>query len=406
MKIIFFASYPDLGIGYSRIANILSNFLAELGHDIYYIGISNFNNIENCSRNIHPNITLIDAAKEEIGNELYGVNVICKYIQQVKPDMVLIYNDIIVISRIFNNFTKLNIQKNFKLIVYLDLVYRYEKIDLIEHVDRFSDKIIVFSECWKQNLMEMGVSENKIDFLYHGIDKTIFFPVEKHIAREKLNLGRDDFIVLNSNRNNYRKCIDKTIDAFVLFLKRKQMNPKIKMFLNMNLHEGPTQPGYNIQNLIKISCIKHQLPYDTVVNHHFYRYPKDASMTDELLNYLYNACDIGMNTCMGEGFGLCNLEHGSLGKPQIISNVGGLSDIFNPDFSMPIQPISEIYVPNSLDYHGGYLEICSTLDFTNALIQYYDNPSLRENHGILSRKILNEKYDWSSILQSFAAKLS
>ena len=165
MKIIFFASYPDLGIGYSRIANILSNFLAELGHDIYYIGISNFNNIENCSRNIHPNITLIDAAKEEIGNELYGVNVICKYIQQVKPDMVLIYNDIIVISRIFNNFTKLNIQKNFKLIVYLDLVYRYEKIDLIEHVDRFSDKIIVFSECWKQNLMEMGVSENKIDFL-------------------------------------------------------------------------------------------------------------------------------------------------------------------------------------------------------------------------------------------------
>jgi len=127
-------------------------------------------------------------------------------------------------------------------------------------------------------------------------------------------------------------------------------------------------------------------------------------MSDEMLNYLYNACDVGINTCCGEGFGLCNLEHGSLGKPQIISNLGGLSDIFSNDYSTLINPITEIYVSNLLDFHGGYLEICSTDDYTNGMIKYYDNPPLLENHGNLARKILTKKYNWINILESFSNK--
>ena len=90
MKILFFASYPDIAIGYSRIANIISNHLAEKGHKIYYIGISNFGT-NKCVRYIHPDITLIDAYQEEKDDgtdELYGVNVICKYIKKINPDVV------------------------------------------------------------------------------------------------------------------------------------------------------------------------------------------------------------------------------------------------------------------------------------------------------------------------------
>ena len=39
-------------------------------------------------------------------NELYGVNIVCDYICKIKPDLVFLYNDVIVISRIFNNFIK------------------------------------------------------------------------------------------------------------------------------------------------------------------------------------------------------------------------------------------------------------------------------------------------------------
>lgn len=316
MKILFFASYPDLGIGYSRIANIISNYLAEQGNEIYYIGISNFGD-KNCIRYIHPNIILIDALKEENKNgtdELYGINVICENIIKLKPDLVFIYNDIIVISRIFNNFIKYKINKDFKLYIYLDLVYKYEKLELINHVDKFSDKIFVFSECWKKNLIEMRVNSSKIDILYHGIDNKLFFPIEKENARNKFNFKIDDFIILNTNRNNYRKCIDKTIDSFIKFLKIKNIDKRIKLFLNMNLNEGSLQNGYDVLNLIKISCIKYGLNYNDVINNHIYKFNDDKIMSDEMLNYLYNACDIGINTCGGEGFGLCNLEHGWFNK--------------------------------------------------------------------------------------------
>lgn len=408
MKILFFASYPNLGIGYSRIANIISNHLAEKGHIIYYVGISNFND-NNCDRYIHPNIILIDAYKEEKilnknNNELYGINVICDVINKVIPDIVFIYNDIIVISRIFNNFNKYNIIKNFKLYVYLDLVYKYEKLNFVNHVDNYADMIFVFSEYWKKNLIEMGINENKIDILYHGIDNKIFHKIDKNIAREKFNFKPDDFIILNTNRNSYRKCIDKTIDAFIKFLKMRNMNSNIKLFLNMNLTEGPEQVGYDVLNLIKISCIKNKVNCETVLQNHIYKYNNDKIMSDEMLNYLYNACDIGINTCVGEGFGLCNLEHGSLGKPQIISNVGGLSDIFSNTYSILIEPVTEIYVANLLDFHGGYLDICSTDDFVYGMIKYYENPILVEQHGNLAKEKLNEKYNWKNILETFTNK--
>jgi glycosyltransferase involved in cell wall biosynthesis len=400
MKILFFASYPDLPIGYSRIANILSNYLAEVGHDIYYLGISNFNNLS-YGRYIHPKIILIDALVEERKNnsdEIYGVNVICDIIEKITPDIVFLYNDVIVISRIFNNFIERKVNRNFKTILYLDLVYDFQKINLINHVNNFSDYIIVFTESWKNNLIQIGIDAEKIHILPHGFDDEKFYLVDKTIARSKFAFKSDDFIILNTNRNNYRKSIDKTVDAFIKFLKIKDFNKDIKLFLNMNLNSTSHQPGFDVLNLIQVSCLKYKVDYNTVVNNHIYRNPDDTSISDEMLNYLYNSCDIGINTCVGEGFGLCNLEHGALGKPQIVSKVGGLQDIFSNEYATLIEPVTEIYLSNGHEYHGGYLQICAVDDFVNALIKYYDDRELASQHGKTCREVLIKKFDWSSIL--------
>ncbi len=60
MKILFYGTYPNTTSGYSRIANIITNYLSEKNNEIYYISISNFNNNNICDRFIHPNINLID----------------------------------------------------------------------------------------------------------------------------------------------------------------------------------------------------------------------------------------------------------------------------------------------------------------------------------------------------------
>lgn len=403
MKILFYATYPNIATGYSRIGNILTNYLAEKGHDVYYFGISNFKT-NTVDRYIHPNIKLIDALEEEKklnSNELYGVNTICDFVLKINPDIVFLYNDLIVISRIFNNFHDVGIVKNFKIITYLDLVYPYEKIRLINHINSYSDAILVFSDYWKNNLISMGIDENKIGILYHGFDDENFFEIENSDAKKYFNFEPDDFLILNTNRNSYRKAIDKTIDAFIKFLRLKNMNPKIKLFLNMDIQKNENSSmvssSCDVLNYIKISCLENNLDFQHVLNKYIFVGQKDK-LTDQELNKLYNACDIGLNTCLGEGFGLCNLEHAGVGKPQIISNVGGLSDIFKSDYSFPINPTEKIYVGNELDYHGGYLELCPVSEFVNGLDTYYNNRVLANEHGNKSMEIIRKKYNWKKIL--------
>jgi glycosyltransferase involved in cell wall biosynthesis len=407
MKILFFASHPKLSIGYSRIANILSNYFAEKEHDVYFLAISNFG-IDNVERYINPKIKLFDALQLEKANgseELYGVNVICDLLKEINPDLLFLYNDTIVISRIFNNFIEKKININFKIWIYLDLVYEYQKIEIIKHIEKFADLILVFSDCWKKNLIEMGIDKNKISILYHGFDNVKFFPTDVIESKQKFGFDKNDFVVLNTNKNNYRKAIDKTIDAFLIFLKLKKSDPRIKLFLNMNCNFDPLAPGYDIINLIKIGCIKNDLVYTDVVTKHIF-ISSEPHMSDPMLNYLYNACDVGLNTCVGEGFGLCNLEHGGIGKPQIVSGVGALNDIFCNEYSIVVKPVTELYLSNDIEFHGGYIKICSVDDFVSGLIKYYDDLNLQKNHGDLSRKNILNKYNWNVILDELHDKMN
>lgn len=44
---------------------------------------------------------------------------------------------------------------------------------------------------------------------------------------------------------------------------------------------------------------------------------------------VYNAADIGINTCIGEGWGLVNTEHGSVGVAQLVPDHTSLAEIFS-----------------------------------------------------------------------------
>jgi len=44
---------------------------------------------------------------------------------------------------------------------------------------------------------------------------------------------------------------------------------------------------------------------------------------------VYNAVDIGLNTCIGEGWGLVNSEHAATGVAQVVPDHTSLKEIFN-----------------------------------------------------------------------------
>lgn len=404
MRILFFATYPTQPTGYARIGNIIANSLATTGHEVHYLGISNFPNSA-IDRDIHPFIQLVDAlaVRKESSTEMYGVDVICAQIKQIQPDVVLLYNDVIVLNRILAEFITTGIEKNFKLCIYLDLVYEYQRLQYFSNIQAWADLILVFSDCWKKNLVDMGMLHEKIAILPHGFDADVFQPMETAVAKQIMGFAADDFLILNTNRNAYRKAHDITIDAFVKFVKNQNYNPKLKLFLNM-LADSPQ--GYNLLELIKVVCLKNAADYQKLILNHIFVRPANSYLSEEKLNALYNAADVGVNTCLGEGFGLCNLEHACIGKPQVISRVSGLADIFQPAYATLITPKINLYLSTLAEEHQGYMQICDAADFAAAFEMYYADPTLAATHGLLAQKTLTKKYEWMHILQLLNQKLS
>ena len=172
----------------------------------------------------------------------------------------------------------------------------------------------------------------------------------------------------------------------------------------MYLH---TKAGYDLVNVIHTECIKQNIDFEQAKTHILSPQPDiTGRVPDELLNHIYNACDVGINTAIGEGFGLCNFEHAYLEKPQIVSAVGGLKDIFSKDFSYVVEPIITFSTPNTMDGHNCDISYCDYKDVAEGMKFYYHNKDKRLEHGKLARLHILKKYNLDTLLNNFGVHLN
>jgi hypothetical protein len=52
------------------------------------------------------------------------------------------------------------------------------------------------------------------------------------------------------------------------------------------------------------------------------------TLDEEHLNLVYNACDVGLSTSTGEGFGLVALEHGATGAAQVLPDHSACAELW------------------------------------------------------------------------------
>lgn len=401
-RIFFYASWPDLSIGYAKVAHRIANFLAEQPDvEVTYWGVGRAQGTPN-KRHMDPRIQLVDVGS--LGGDSFGVDHIAGAMEHLKPDIFLVYNDIIVTCRLFNALLayRSKHKEQTRFVSYLDLVYPFEKAALVQHVDRNTDQIFVFSPCWKRNLETMGVPADKLFVFPHGVPErpTALSQAE---ARRRLGLSEDAFILLNANRNTYRKAQDILIAAFVHFLVREAWDPRIFLFIHC---EPATSGGFSIMDLVEIEAMRYGVsPAD--IHKHILRfaYESNKDVSDEIMTTLYVATDVGINTCMGEGFGLCNAEHAALGRPQIVSGVGALPDIFAEGGAILVPPRVWIRVPTLLDEHSGDLGVCDADDFAAAMSLYFHDESRRLGDGRQAQERISHRYNWSTQLEVFKKNL-
>jgi len=404
MKRIFLvASCPTINIGYSRIAHQLANHLA-LTFKVYYFAYSRTNGDE-VPRHVHPNITLFDVVGAEVQDhlakgktldtyeQLYGSAYFLDHLKRFDPDVLLIYNDLIVLANRLSQLVDMSI--TFKIVSYADIVYEYPRQDIMDLISSRSDRVYTFSDCWTKHVtQDLGFPIDKVKSLPHGID-ACFFKVDVQEARTALGLPLNGFLVLNTNRNSYRKRLDITVYAFFAFWQLVGCPDHVYLVLNCELY---SDREYNVKWLLESNSRRLRLDKEAM-SHRILHTSSKGALTDANMNLLYNACDVGLNTGNAEGFGLCNLEHASIGKPQVVSGVGSFKDIFGPGLSTMVPSIASYELTRMHGPDYGLVKVFNELEYAYRLKDVYEHyqAKVTEFADIVPR--IKIKYNWTTIMQ-------
>ena len=254
------------------------------------------------------------------GSDPFGSHRIAELVQTIKPDLVWVTNDLWVAINLWGVVKTLRETIPFKFFVYTPIDSYGIFPELNGPVSEW-DGLATYTEFGKEELVKMGY-EKPIAVIPHGTDFTKFFPIDPLECRRDLGVPEDTFIVFNGNRNQPRKRIDLTIKGFIEFAKDK---PDARLWLNM----GARDMGWELVPLFK--RVARDAGYDAagkliLTSPHFSTH---NCLPIEQLNKVYNCVDIGLNTCIGEGWGLVNTEHAAAGVAQVVPDHTSLKEIFS-----------------------------------------------------------------------------
>jgi len=399
MKVIICGTYPTQFNGYSRVLYELLRELAVYKDElqISVFGFQNYhdNKQHELERKLPDHIEVYDAFKNENPREKgFGENLIEAFVKERDPDVVVVYNDLIVLSTFLQRLNSIP-NRRFKIIPYVDLVYENEKNALVNFVHQNSDAGIMFTSFWESVFKEQGYTK-PMYILRHGFNSSHHYPIPKKVARSYYNIPENDFVIINLNRNQPRKRWDISMMAFVKFLSLHPNEP-VRMIVGTAL-----TGAWDLVDIFVSECRKYKIDPDKA-KYHLILVNNPQQLSDKDVNILYNAADVGLNTCDGEGFGLCNFEQAGIGIPQVVNYVGGFKDFFDSQNTVLVPPRWSYYVDSMRDVVGGEGRICDAGDIVSALDIYYKNPELRVKHGIACRERIakNDKYKWSTLANHF-----
>lgn len=348
-------------------------------------------------RQLPENVFVYDAYANENPKHMgFGFDQITEFVSMNKPDVCVIYNDMVVVSNIMNKLKEVKNHK-FKIMVYIDQVYLYQKNEYIKKLNEEADYVLCFTPYWEEIAKGMGIAK-PTGYLQHGFDPKAHYPVPKPLARQYFGLKKDDFIVLNLNRNQPRKRWDTCLQAFAEFVSR-HMNDPVKLLIATSV-----QGAWNLMEVYERELKKRGFTLEQGMKH-IILIDNPQQLTDEDINILYNVADVGINTCDGEGFGLCNFEQAAIGTPQVIPNIGGFRDFFNESCAMTVEPKLTFYIDGGRDGVGGEAQLCDWKDFADALDKYYADPELRKKHGEFCRTKILRDYKWEDLGEKFYGQL-
>ncbi len=381
-------------------ARVLHSVLDRIKHkyDIHHLGINYFGD---------PHDTDWKVYVARLGGDVYGINRLQPLIETVKPRLVFFINDVWILVRYMPVLEKY--KGKLKTVMYFPVDGEPFDPDIIKQLGSVN-RLVAYNEFGRRVMQEAIENVRRetpefeppgIEVIPHGVDTKLFSPYKDETTPEGLISGRskakrklfpatadfqDSFVVLNANRNQPRKRVDLTMQGFALFARDKPDNVKLY------LHMGTEDVGWNLVTLAKRYGIEGRL----ILSNMNKEIPTEPV---ERLNMIYNACDVGINTSIGEGWGLISFEHAATGAAQIVPRHSACEELWQGAAEF-LEPVYTLTIERVLT-EGKFV---SAEGVAAALERLYSDPDhLRAMSRAAYRNATQPRYKWDRIAKQWDA---
>jgi glycosyltransferase involved in cell wall biosynthesis len=389
--------FNTAGTGLTRVMHAIMRRLAGR-HEIHYLGIGySGETIRDRGLTIYPT--------NPKGGDVFAAFQAKKLIEEINPDLIFILHDIWMYEyylRIFGPY-----RDRLKIACYIPLDGK-----IINEEDaaplKGADSVVVYTEFARAQFADafrrLREKQSDVEFpeitvIPHGVDLGSFYPYPQLMEASFASAGRVDakhkvfgelqdagesFVVLNASRPDKRKRVDLTIAGFAKFAADKPSN--VRLCLHHAIMGEPEVEQTN--SLIRQFNLEQRVYFNPLAG---------GIVGDRELNLLYNACDAGINTSMGEGWGLVSFEHGAAGAAQIVPDHTACGEIWRERGELI--PPSNYYKPEFSVLEMGEV---SAAGVAQALENLYRDPLRRQQLAQAAfEETHNPRYNWDFIAEQF-----
>jgi len=360
--------------GFSRVAHSILDNLKDK-YDIVGLGVNYRGDPHNYNFPIYP---------AGIGGRIFGEDRLATILNHTKFDILFIINDAWIVHN-YLEFIKSNVNVPLpKIVVYFPVDSRNHDPSWYKNFDMVS-RAVTYTDFGRSVVNDVACSPNlKLDIIPHGVNQEVFykkFTNRKDAKRSLLSGAKSDdgFIFLSAHRNQPRKRLDITLNAFKLFSENKKD-------VMLHMHCGVRDSHIDVAKFSQRIGIDNKLIL-TNLNGGVQAIP------DSALNDIYNSADVGLNSSMGEGWGLPNIEHAMTGAPQIVPDHSACSEIYS-GCGLLVPSVTDFTFDNSMTI--GKLISPEGLASKMELI-YSDKALYKELSDKSISKFADPKYSWKNI---------
>ena len=370
--------------GFSRVLHSILGNLPLEDYDIAWLGVNYFGDPHEYRQyRIYP-------ASNQNRGDLYGFSRIKDIISIENPDVIFMLNDAWVLNKCLVALKEVYKDKDLpKIVTYIPVDASDHDPDWYKNFDIVT-KIVAYTKFGKY-VMHNAIPNRDIDIIFHGVDNSIFYKIDdtkenikKQLYPDREDYWKDSFIVLNASRNQPRKRLDITLQAFSMFAKDKPANVKLYMHcgvLDSHIHVTKLAARYGIDNRLLLTNTKNGV----------------QSVPESALNLIYNSTDVGLNTSIGEGWCLPCIEHAVTGAPQVVPGHSALLELYKD--CGEIVPVSATHVIDNILTTGYVVDPQNVADKLEEL--YTDREMYKKLSKKSVKKFTSDIYSWKEIAKSW-----